>query len=84
MRKSDTSSQKSKRGQSRVFSEGGEWFYRTREGHRGPFVSELALRSDLNSYISTMEFVEDNAGCIPSDVDFEDVTVVEIECPRFC
>ena len=84
MRKTDTRFEPGKRrNHQRVYRDGDVWFYHTREGRRGPFLSETELRADLQSYIGTMEFIEDNAALIPGEIDHQDVTVVDLDTPRF-
>ena len=84
MRKTDTSFVPGRRrNHQRAFREGEVWFYHTREGRRGPFASEAQLRLDMQSYVGTMEFIEDNAGLIPGEIDHQDITVVDLDTPRF-
>ena len=84
MRKTDTSFEPGRRRNlHRSFREGDAWFYYTREGRRGPFFSEAEMRTDMQSYVGTMEFIEDNSALIPGEVDQLDVTVVDLETPRF-
>ena len=84
MRKTDKRFEPGKRrNHQRVYRDGEAWFYHTREGRRGPFLSETELRADLRSYVGTMEFIEDNACLIPGEVDHQDITVVDLDTPRF-
>ena len=83
MRKSDLSPHAHERKTKRVFREANQWFYNTREGRRGPFESEIELRKDLRSYVSTMEFIEDHAADLPEDLDCNDVELVHMDAPRF-
>ena len=83
MRRSDDENKAEQRRGKRIYCLGGEWFYRTREGKRGPFGSEMELRADMLSFIGTMEFLDENSGDLPGNVDAEDITFVEIESPRY-
>ena len=83
MRRADTEDRIGERRGKRIYCVSGEWFYRTREGKRGPFASEMALRADMLSFIGTMEFLDENSSDLPGNVDAADVTFVEIESPRF-
>lgn len=83
MRKSDSNSESKLRKGERVLRKGDKWFYRTREGLRGPFESEVQMHADMMSFVGTMEFIEDNAAELPGHIDHEDVTFVEMEPPAF-
>jgi len=52
MRKDDQSNATFFRSSDRVFSQNGEWFYQTREGDQGPFVTREAAVADLNRYVN--------------------------------
>ena len=83
MRKTDMTYRSHQRSLRRVFREEGQWYYNTREGRRGPFATEIDLRKDLRTYVSTMEFIEDNAAELPEDVDCSEVELVHVDMPRF-
>ena len=83
MRKSDTENLVEQRRGKRIYCLSGEWFYRTREGKRGPFSSEMELRADMLSFIGTMAFLDENGDDLPGELDQSDVTFVELESPRF-
>ena len=83
MRRSDQKDVTNQRRGKRVYCVGGEWFYRTREGKRGPFSSEMELRADMLSFVGTREFLDEKCGELPLDVDQEDVTYIDIEAPRY-
>lgn len=67
----------------RVFHDGGQWFVRTREGIRGPFVTRSCAEAELRLYVDTMQFLEEHQGSMPSHLDLADVTVVDLDTPRF-
>lgn len=83
MRRTDEQDLTQQRRGKRVYCVAGEWFYRTREGKRGPFASEMALRADLLAFVGTMDFLDEKGGDLPLDVDQDDVTYIDIEAPRF-
>jgi len=83
MRKSDEEIESQKRKGDRILRKGDKWFYRTREGLRGPFVSETQMRADMLAFVGTMEFIEENVADLPGHVDHEDITFVEMEPPAF-
>jgi hypothetical protein len=65
----------------RISSEGGQWFYQTREGVRGPFKTKRLAETDLRLYVGTMEFVDTSSDCIPKDVDSASIEFVDIPAP---
>ena len=85
MRKSDlvkTGLRCRSRFRSRFRQESGQWYFQTREGERGPFDSREAADLELQHYIDTMEFIEKNEPSLPSDVDWGDLTFVDVEIPN--
>ena len=83
MRRADQQDVTHQRRGKRIYCLAGEWFYRTREGKRGPFSSEMELREDMLSFIGTMEFLDEKGDELPQGVDQDDVTYIEMEEPRF-
>jgi len=83
MRRSDQQDVTHQRRGKRIYCVGGEWFYRTREGKRGPFASEMELRADMLSFVGTMDFLDEKGGELPHNVDQDDVTYIDIEAPRY-
>ena len=83
MRRSDQQDVSHQRRGKRVYCLGGEWFYRAREGKRGPFASEMEMRADMLAFIGTMAFLDEKGDELPADVDQDDVTYIELESPRF-
>lgn len=83
MRKTDDKSKKYARSADRLAHVGGDWYFQTREGARGPFETREAAKFELMSYIDTMKFIAANESEIPSGVDWQDVTLVNIEVPMF-
>ncbi len=83
MRRSDHKDFSHQRRGKRVYRVGSEWFYRTREGKRGPFANEMELRADLLSFVGTMDFLDEKGDDLPLDVDQDDVTYIDIEAPRY-
>jgi len=83
MRRADSQDLSHQRRGQRIYCVDGEWFYRTREGRRGPFVSETALRADMLSFVGTMEYLDENGVELPGNVDQGDVTCIDLDTPRF-
>ena len=83
MRKTDLKNLTHRRSGQRVIRHNGEWYYRTREGRRGPFKTEAALRADLLAFVGTMEYIQENPSHLPGGIDSADVTVIDIDAPRF-
>lgn len=83
MRKKDTDAKirRSRRPISRTHGHVGQWYFRTREGDRGPFVTREAAVLELMRYIDTMEFVEENEAGLPSDIEWGDMVFVDLEKP---
>ena len=81
MRKTDSGRRPRFRSKNRFFRHAGKWHFQTRERVRGPFDSRKAAELELQRYIDTMEYVEGNEASLPSDVDWSDVTLVDIDKP---
>jgi len=82
MRKSDLNKTGlRRRSRGRFRHQSGLWYFQTREGERGPFESREGADLELQHYIDTMEFIEKNEPSLPSDVDWGDVTFVDVENP---
>jgi hypothetical protein len=81
MRKSDLFDSAFARTDDRVFRRGEEWYIRTREDDRGPFETRAEALQELERYIDTMKFVEENE--LPPGIDVGDVTLVDVEEPKF-
>ena len=80
MRKNDTDETVTLfRSSSRNRQHGGQWYLRTREGHRGPFDTREAAELELRRYIDTMEFVEEHESAFPSDVEWGEIVFVDLE-----
>ena len=60
-----------------------KWYFRTRQGNRGPYDSREEAELCLERYVDTMGFVEENKPWLPSSVDLSDVTIVEIDKPDY-
>jgi len=78
MRKSDSEKKTYFRAETRFSQEEGQWYFDTREGRRGPFPTREAAELELTRYVDTMQFVEEKKGSLPSDIDWSDVAVVDI------
>jgi hypothetical protein len=59
------------------------WYFASREGVRGPFLSSQMAQFQLKRYVDIMEFVNDNESALPDDFSWEDVTFIDIEKPLF-
>ena len=83
MRKKDTDEtvRCSRRRDSRTHQHVGQWYFRTREGDRGPFDTREAAVLELMSYVDTMEFVEEHESRLPSDIEWDDMVFVDLEKP---
>ncbi len=57
----------------------GKWYFRTREGDRGPFETREAAVLELMRYVDTMEFVEETESYLPSDIEWADMVFVDLE-----
>ena len=83
MRKSDSENRTFDRRSGRIIHEEWQWFYRTREGQRGPFDSRNEAIADLDRYVDTMAFIDEHPDSVPEDLDLEDVTVIDLKPPRY-
>ena len=81
MRRSDTAKQKYPRSTERLFRRQGQWYFQTREGDRGPFNSREAAKVELERFADTMQYMEEHKPSLPSEVDLDDVTIVDIHIP---
>ena len=68
---------------SRFQQQSGQWYFQTREGDRGPFDSREAAELELQRYIDTMEFVEENKPSLPADVDWGELVFLDVEKQAF-
>ena len=59
------------------------WYFASREGLRGPFASRKVAELRLNRYVDTMDFVNDHRASLPDDIDWDDVTHIDIKKPPF-
>jgi len=83
MRKTDQNNKTHVRRERRVVHEQWQWFYRTREGNRGPFDTRQAAVVNLNSYVDTMSFIENNPDSVPESLDLDDVTLIELKSSQY-
>ncbi len=81
MRNTDSDRRPRFRSKNRFFRHEGKWHFETRERVRGPFDTREAAELELQRYIDTMEYLEGNEDSLPSDVDWNDVTLVDIDKP---
>ena len=81
VRKKDTNEtvRRSRRRDCRTHQHVGQWYFRTREGDRGPFETREAAVLELMRYVDTMEFVEENESSVPSDIEWADMVFVDLE-----
>ncbi len=82
VRRSDTTRNKCFRYSERLLRHEGRWYFQTREGDRGPFSTREADKLELERYVDTMEYVDANTPSLPSEVDWGDVTVVDMDRPN--
>jgi len=66
----------------RVFGRERQWYFRTREGDRGRFPTRAAANLVREHFVDTMEYLDENKHALPSDVDWGDVTMVDIGKPN--
>ena len=81
VRRSDTTRNKYFRCPERLFRHEGQWYFQTRGGDRGPFDTREAAKLELECFTDTMEYVDTNKSALPSEVDWGDVTMVDIDKP---
>jgi len=55
----------------------GVWFFRSREGLKGPYPSRRDAEQTLATYIETMEYLEDQPA--PDNFDPTDVTIIRLD-----
>ena len=82
MRKSDKKAIRQYRSSERFFRQDDQWFFQTREGARGPFKAREIAEQALDSFVDTMKFVEENEQHLPSDTDWNKVTIADANAPR--
>ena len=82
MRRSDTTRKKYFRSRERLFRYQGQWYFQTREGDRGPFNTREEAKLELERFADTMEYVEGKQRLLPSEVDWGDATMVDIDKPN--
>ncbi len=83
MRRSDTTKKKHFRSPERLF-QGHErqWYFQSREGARGPFNRRELAQLELERFVDTMQYVEQNRRLLPSEFDLGDVTMVDLDQPN--
>ncbi len=79
MRKSDKKAIEHNRSPERFFQQEDQWFFQTREGARGPFETRQVAERELARFIDTMGFVEENEKHLPSDTDWKNVIIVDMD-----
>ena len=67
----------------RLFCVDGAWCFLTREGEQGPYGSRERAESELSRYVETMCFLHARRSELPNDLNWDDVTLVEISAPRY-
>lgn len=82
MRRSDTTEKEYFRSPERLFRHQGQWHFQTREGDRGPFNRRELAQLELECFVDTMEYVEENKPSLPSELEWGDVTMVDIDEPN--
>ncbi len=82
MRRSDTASKEYFRSPERLFrGQERQWYFQTREGDRGPFNRRELANLELERFVDTMKYMEENRRSLPPEVDGGDVTMVDIDTP---
>ena len=82
MRHSDRQPGNFERRKARLFRDGFAWYYHIRDGQRGPFSSKEAAETDLEDYLSTLRFLEENADALPEDLNADEITHIDIKPPQ--
>lgn len=77
MRKSDEDAEEFEASEDRFTSQDGMWYFKSREGLKGPFGSRLDAEEMLSGYIATMEYLEEHQ--VPDQFDPTDVTVMRLD-----
>jgi len=83
MRRSDRATRTWLRSKERTTKRGGNWYFETREGERGPFASRKAARFELQRYVDTMDFLDENEDSLPPGADWGNITLIDIEHPKY-
>ena len=68
----------------RLFNVDAGWCFQTREGERGPYPSRDAAAGELTRYVETMSFLHEHRSKLPKDLNWDDVTLVEMAAPSCC
>lgn len=78
MRRTDPGTQAYARRRDRLYRKSEQWYVQTREGVRGPFLHRVAATTELSRYVETMQFLEAIKPTLPPDINWNDVTLVEM------
>lgn len=77
MRKGDGETHDFRSSGDRLVRQDGVWFFESREGLKGPYLSRLDAEEMLSSYVETMEYLEERR--VPSRFDPTDVTIIRFD-----
>jgi hypothetical protein len=77
VRKGDGESAGFESSEDRIFRKDGVWFFDTREGPKGPYLSRSDAEKVLSNYAETMEYLDDHR--VPSRFDRTDVTIIRFD-----
>jgi hypothetical protein len=77
VRKGDNEAQDFPSSDNRLIRRDGVWFFESREGRKGPYLSRLDAQEMLSSYVETMEYLEERR--VPSQFDPTDVTIIRFD-----
>lgn len=83
MRKTDDLEEGFERRQDRAYREGGQWYYHTRHGRRGPFETRGELQEDLGRYVEVMAYLDEHPEALPEDLDPDDITHIDLKPPQY-
>ena len=78
MRRTDPGTKAYARRRDRLVRNSKQWYVQTREGVRGPFLHRIAATKEISRYVETMQFLEENKPTLPPDINWNDVTLVEM------
>ncbi len=77
MRKDDEKQKVHFRSRSRIFCMNGQWFFTSREGDKGPYLSEGTAHRELDRYAHEMSHLENLKKSLSPEESTEDFTLLD-------
>jgi len=77
MRKDDPREKTHFRSGSRVFCINGEWYFASREGDKGPYLSGPAAEKEMHRYASEMGHLKELKQSLTPDESIEEFTLLD-------